>query len=119
MFPPISARGMAYRTRVHFLIASGVFESIAALVSSRRDVALCVLAQDHSQRLERHRLATVVAIDFEDDVALPLGLLTGGVGGLGFHYYPPQGNDNRPSDLMALALRSVTHWSILRSVVFA
>jgi len=64
-----------------------------------------------SQSLERHRLDTVVAIDFEDDIALSLGLLTGGVSGLGFHHYPPQGSDNRPSVLMALALRRVTHWS--------
>ncbi len=54
-------------------------------------------------------MATIVAVDFEYEIALSLDLLAGGVGGLGFHHYPPKGNDNRPSDLMALALRSVTY----------
>jgi len=40
--------------------------------------------------LERHLLIAAVTIDFEDDIALPPDLLTGGVRGLGFHHYPPR-----------------------------
>lgn len=53
------------------------------------------------QSLERHRLATVVAIDFEHDIAPSLDLLTGG-GGLGLDYHTPKGNDHDPPDLMIL-----------------
>ena len=45
-------------------------------------------------------MATVVAIDSEDEIALSLYLLAGGVGGLGFYHNPPQRNDNRPSHLI-------------------
>ena len=51
-------------------------------------MALYVLAQDHSHSLERQGLATAVTMDFEDDIALSLDLLTGGVGGLGFYDHP-------------------------------
>jgi hypothetical protein len=49
-------------------------------------------------------LTTVVTVDFEHDMALALDFITGGLGGLGFHYNPPKGHDNRSSDLVALLL---------------